>query len=229
MNSSEKIEQEKNAAAEKALDYIENGMIVGLGSGSTFRIFLHKLAKKITEGLEIQTVATSDETASIAESLGIKVTDFSEIDTINVTIDGADEVDTELNGIKGGGGAHLYEKIIASASQKNVWMINSDKYVKRLGKFPLPVEVVPFGSDHTFRKLKEMRLKPKFRMNSDKRYITDGKHFIIDLDISQKGNMDELDKELKSIPGIIETGLFLNLCSVVIIGNGNKTDIVKRT
>ena len=108
-------------------------------------------------------------------------------------------------------------------------MINSDKYVKRLGKFPLPVEVVPFGSDHTFRKLKEMRLNPKFRMNSDKRYITDGKHFIIDLDISQKGNMDELDKELKSIPGIIETGLFLNLCSVVIIGNGNKTDIVKRT
>ncbi|MEJ2505487.1 MAG: ribose 5-phosphate isomerase A [Ignavibacteriaceae bacterium] len=172
---------------------------------------------------------TSDETASIAESLGIKVTDFSELDTINVTIDGADEVDTELNGIKGGGGAHLYEKIIASASQKNVWMINSDKYVKRLGKFLLPVEVVPFGSDHTFRKLKEMRLKPKFRMNSDKRYITDGKHFIIDLDISQKGNMDELDKELKSIPGIIETGLFLNLCSVVIIGNGNKTDIVKRT
>jgi len=228
MNHSEKTELEKNVAAEKALDFIESGMIVGLGSGTTFRIFLHKLAKRINEGLKIKTVATSDETASLANSLGIKVTDFSKIDTIDVTIDGADEVDAELNGIKGGGGAHLYEKIIASASLKNVWMINSEKFVKRLGKFSLPVEVVPFGAEHTFKKLKEMDLHPNFRMNSDKKYITDGKHFIIDVDISKKENMDELDKQLKSIAGVIETGLFLNLCSVAIIGRGDKSDVVER-
>jgi len=213
MNHSEKTELEKNVAAEKALDFIESGMIVGLGSGTTFRIFLHKLAKRINEGLKIKTVATSDETASLANSLGIKVTDFSKIDTIDVTIDGADEVDAELNG---------------SASLKNVWMINSEKFVKRLGKFSLPVEVVPFGAEHTFKKLKEMDLHPNFRMNSDKKYITDGKHFIIDVDISKKENMDELDKQLKSIAGVIETGLFLNLCSVAIIGRGDKSDVVER-
>jgi len=229
MKSSEKIDREKNIAAEKALDYIQNGMTVGLGSGSTFKIFLEKLSKKIKEGLEIQTVSTSNGTTSLAESLGIKPTNLSEINSIDITIDGADEVDHELNGIKGGGGALLYEKIIASISQKNIWMINQEKYVDRLGKFPLPLEVVPFGADHTFKKFKEMGLNPKFRMDGDKYFITDGKHLTIDLDISRKVDMKKLDEELKSIPGVIETGLFLNLCSMVIIGKENKCDIIERT
>jgi ribose 5-phosphate isomerase A len=229
MESSDKTVLEKNTAAEKALDYIQNGMIIGLGSGSTFKIFLEKLSKRIKEGLKIQTVSTSSGTTSLAESLGIKLTDLSKISFIDVTIDGADEVDYELNGIKGGGGALLYEKIIASISRKNIWMINSEKYVDHLGKFPLPVEVVPFGADHTFKKLEEMGLNPKFRMNPDQYFITDGKHFIIDLDTSQNENMKKLDEELKSIPGIIETGLFLNLCSIVIIGKEDKYEIIEKS
>ena len=228
MKSSDKTEREKNIAAEKALDYIHNGMTVGLGSGSTFKIFLERLSKKVKEGLKIQTVSTSSGTTSLAESLGIKLTELSKIDSIGITIDGADEVDHDLNGIKGGGGALLYEKIIASISRKNIWMINSEKYVDRLGKFPLPVEVVPFGADHTFKKLKEMGLNPRFRMNSDQYFITDGRHFIIDLDASQIENMKKLDEELKSIPGIIETGLFLNLCNMVIIGKEDKCEVIER-
>jgi ribose 5-phosphate isomerase A len=229
MKPSDKTDSEKNIAAEKALDYIQNGMIIGLGSGSTFKIFLEKLSKRIKEGLKIQTVSTSSGTTSIAESLGIQLTDLPKINSIDITVDGADEVDHELNGVKGGGGALLYEKIIASISRKNIWMINSEKYVDRLGKFPLPVEVVPFGADHTFKKLEEMGLNPKFRMNPDQYFITDGKHFIIDLDTSQNENIKKLDEELKSIPGIIETGLFLNLCSMVIIGKEDKYEVIEKS
>lgn len=228
MKSQETIDKEKHTAAEKALDYINDGMIIGLGTGTTFKVFIKKLAVRVTEGLKIQTVSTSNSTTELAESLGIKISDFSEVEKIDVTIDGADEVDHDLNGIKGGGGALLYEKIIASSSFKNIWMINSVKYVKRLGKFPLPVETVPFGAEHTFQKLKEMELNPTFRMNGKEYFISDGKHLIIDIDISQKDDVHKIDRELKSIPGVIETGLFLNLCNLVIIGKEDKCEVIER-
>jgi len=224
----ETIDRQKHAAAEKALDYIKDGMIVGLGTGTTFQIFIKKLAARVKEGLKIQTVSTSSSTTELAESLGIKVSDFSEVEEIDVTIDGADEVDHDLNGIKGGGGALLYEKIIASATTKNIWMINSEKYVEHLGKFPLPVETVPFGAEHTFQKLKEMELNPKFRMNGKEYFISDGKHLIIDIDISQKDDVHKIDRELKLIPGVIETGLFLNLCRLVIIGKKDECEVIER-
>jgi len=229
MKSPEIIDKEKHTAAEKALDFVKDGMIVGLGTGSTFQLFITKLAGRIKEGLNIQTVSTSNATTERAKSLGIEVTDFSDVDKIDVTIDGADEVDPELNGIKGGGGALLYEKIIASASTKNIWMINSEKFVKRLGKFPLPVETVPFGAEHTFKRLQEMGLNPKFRMNGKEYFISDGKHLIIDIDISRTNDAVKLDQDLKALPGVVETGLFLNLCTTVIIGKQGGCEIVNRT
>ena len=224
----ETIDRQKHAAAEKALDYINDGMTVGLGTGTTFQLFVKKLALRVKEGLDIKTVSTSNSTTELASSLGIKVSDFSEAGKIDVTIDGADEVDHDLNGIKGGGGALLYEKIIASSSLRNIWMINSVKYVKRLGKFPLPVETVPFGAEHTFKELEEMGLNPKFRMKGKEFFISDGNHFIIDIDISRIDDIYKIDGKLKSIPGVVETGLFLNLCSTVIIGKDDSCEVIER-
>ncbi len=133
------LNKEKNAAAEKAVEFIEGGMLIGLGTGSTVKFFIESLAEKVKNGLDVKTVSTSNTTSKFAESLGITVLSINDVEEIDLTLDGADEVDPNLNGIKGGGGALLYEKIVASSSKKNIWMVDSSKYVEQLGKFPLPL------------------------------------------------------------------------------------------
>ncbi len=172
---------EKQLAAEYSVNFIEDGMIVGLGTGSTVALMLQKLAERIKAGLNISAVSTSQATSKLASSLGIKIIKLSEVDQIDVTIDGADEVDENLNGIKGGGGALLHEKIIASNSKKNVWIVDSSKLVKTLGKFPLPVEVVKLGYTHLCSKLEEIGYRPTIRMSGNKLFITDDNNYIIDI------------------------------------------------
>jgi len=218
---------EKKAAANKAIEFIDSGMIVGLGTGSTVKFFLEILAEKIRAGLTIKTVSTSNVTRAMAESLRIEVVDLSAVEKIDVTIDGADEVDSQLNGIKGGGGALLYEKIVASSSKKNIWIVDSSKFVKQLGNFPLPVEVVAFGSNHTFYKLVQLGYKPKFRLEEHKNFISDGGHNIIDLKLIKIANPLKINNELQLIPGVVETGLFLNICDMVIIGRNKDCEIVE--
>ena len=218
---------EKKAAADKAIEFIESGMIVGLGTGSTVKFFIESLAEKIRDGLIIKTVSTSNATGAMLESLGIEVVELNAVEKIDVTIDGADEVDSQLNGIKGGGGALLYEKIVSSASQKNIWIIDSSKFVKQLGNFPLPVEVVPFGSNHTFTKLVQLGYSPKFRMKENKNFISDGGHNIIDLKLNKIVYPLKINNELQLIPGVVETGLFLNICDIVIIGRGKECDVIE--
>jgi ribose 5-phosphate isomerase A len=209
---------EKKAAAEKAVGFVESGMIVGLGTGSTVKFFIESLAEKVRAGLTIKTVSTSNATQAMAESLGFEVVELNGVEKIDVTIDGADEVDSQLNGIKGGGGALLYEKIVASSSKKNIWIVDSSKYVEQLGKFPLPVEVVPFGVNHTFKKLFSLGYKPEFRSADGKNYVTDGNHYIIDLYLNKIENPAEFNNKLLLIPGVVETGLFLEICDVLIMG-----------
>jgi len=218
---------QKRAAGEKAVDFIESGMVVGLGTGSTVKFMLGKLAVKVKEGLNISAVSTSLETTVLAKSLGINIIDLREIEKIDLTIDGADEIDPELNGIKGGGGALLYEKIVASSSDKNIWIVDSTKYVESLGNFPLPVEVVKFGSEKTFSKLSSLGYSPKFRMKGEGYFVTDSKNYTIDLSLNDIRDPFVLDKELKLIPGIVDTGLFLNLCDMAIIGRENDCEIIK--
>ena len=218
---------EKKAAADKAIEFIERGMIVGLGTGSTVKFFIESLAEKIRDGLIIKTVSTSNATGALSESLGIEVVELNAVEKIDVTIDGADEVDSQLNGIKGGGGALLYEKIVASSSQKNIWIIDSSKFVKQLGNFPLPVEVVVFGSNHTFAKLVQLGYNPKFRMEENKNFISDGRHNIIDLKLNKIVYPLKINNELQLIPGVVETGLFLNICDMVIIGRGKECEIIE--
>lgn len=218
---------EKKAAADKAFEFIESGMIVGLGTGSTVRFLVESLAEKVRAGLNIKTVPTSNATGVLSKSLGIEIVELNDVEKIDVTIDGADEVDSQLNGIKGGGGALLYEKIVASSSQKNIWIVDSSKFVKQLGNFPLPVEVVPFGSNHTFNKLVQLGFNPKIRMEDNKNFMSDGGHNIIDLKLNKIVYPLKINNELKLMPGVVETGLFLNTCDVVIIGRGNNCEIIE--
>jgi ribose 5-phosphate isomerase A len=219
---------EKLLAAEASIEYLEYGMIVGLGSGSTVALMLNKLSQRIKEGLSITAVSTSSATSKLAKSLGIKVSSISDVDEIDITIDGADEVDENLNGIKGGGGALLQEKIIASVSKTNIWIVDSTKLVKTLGNFPLPVEVVQFGSNHLFKKFEEQGYNPSFRIKEKMRYLTDNNNYIIDLRLGKIEDPAELDVRLKSFPGVVETGLFYGIADVVIAGVGGSVKVIDK-
>ncbi len=219
---------EKQLAAEKAVEFIKTGMMVGLGTGSTVNYLVKKLAKKVADGLNISAVSTSKTTSDLAESLGIKITDFNDAGEIDLTIDGADEVDRKLNGVKGGGGALLFEKIIACSSKKNIWIVDSSKIVDKLGKFPLPVEVVPFGLNHTLKKLDRKGYNPKIRMLNNKIFVTDGNHYIIDLQLKNILEPQKLDAEIKKIPGVVETGLFINIADLVVVGRKDELKILRR-
>jgi len=217
--------QKKNAS-EKAVEFIDNGMIIGLGSGSTANFMIEKLAVYVKDGLNIIAVSTSAKTTVLAKSLGIKVVNLKDVEKIDLTIDGADEIDPQLNGIKGGGGALLHEKIVAASSKKNIWVIDSSKYVKKLGAFPLPVEVVQFGSEKIFNKLSSLGYCPEFRMKGQEYFVTDSNNYTIDLSLNIIDDPYWLDRELKLIPGVVETGLFLNLCDIAIIGKEKECEII---
>ena len=212
---------QKQQVGEKAAIFIENKMTVGLGTGSTARYMVEALAKRVKEeGLEIECVATSIATFDLAKSLGLNIKELSEVGEIDLTIDGADEVSPDFQGIKGGGAAHLYEKIVASRSKKNIWIVDDSKLVDKLGAFPLPVEVVRFGSEYLFEQFKAADYHPSFRLNKDgEKLLTDSGNYIIDLNLKEIENPKELAKELKTMVGVVEQGLFIDIVDQVIVGN----------
>lgn len=218
----------KFLAAQKALDYVIDGTILGLGTGSTTEIFIKLLVERINYFKNLIFTSTSLRTTNFANSLGLTITPFNEIENIDLTIDGADEVDKNLNGIKGGGGALLFEKIIAKNSGKCIWIVDSTKLVDKLGAFPLPVEVVPFAYSSLLRKFELMKLNPKLRLKDDKPFVTDSNNFIIDCKIGIIENPLELELKLKLITGVVEVGLFNNIADKVIVGYQDKVDVLER-
>jgi ribose 5-phosphate isomerase A len=219
---------EKQLAAEKSIEFIKDRITLGLGTGSTVFFLVNKLAELVKHGLNVKCVSTSEQTSELAKNLGINIVKLNEVDYIDLTIDGADEVDRNLNGIKGGGGALLFEKIVAAASEKVIWIVDSSKFVKKLGKFPLPVEVIPLASNHIIKRFKESGYNPISRMNGSKIYITDSGNEIIDLHLNEIEDSIKLEQEIKLIPGVVEVGLFNNFADSVIIGKGNSTEIISR-
>jgi ribose 5-phosphate isomerase A len=219
---------EKLNAGEKAIDFIKDGMLLGLGTGSTVYYTIKKIGELVGEGMKLKAVSTSSATSQLASSLGIDILPFNKITKTDLTIDGADEVDPQLNGIKGGGGALLYEKLVAEASDKIIWVVDSGKQVKKLGKFPLPVEVVQFGMDHLLQIFKDRNYNPVLRLKDDRPYITDAGNYIVDLHMNEIDYPEKLNSEIKLLTGVVETGLFLNLADKVIIGSGNTTEIIDR-
>lgn len=214
---------EKKLAAEKAVSFLKDGMVVGLGTGNTAEYAIKAIGELVKKnGLRIKGIPTSESSKKLAETLSIPLTDFSKDTSIDITIDGADEFDPYLRLIKGGGGALLREKIVASATKKNIVIVDASKKVNRLGKFLLPVEIIPFAKELIIKKMEEFGLSPKVRMDEDRPFLTDENNLILDLNIIQQRNLEYLEKRLKSIPGIVETGLFLSTTGMVIMGEGNE-------
>ncbi|HEU5139338.1 MAG TPA: ribose-5-phosphate isomerase RpiA [Bacillales bacterium] len=215
---SEQQLNEKKTAGEAAAAYVKDRMTVGLGTGSTVRYTTERLAERMKEeGLKIQGIPTSHATRELAEELGIPLVSLDQVEAIDVTIDGADEIDGSLNGIKGGGGALLFEKIVASVSRRNIWVGDSGKKVETLGKFPLPVEVVPFALPVVLRKLEHKGMNPIVRENGKDRFVTDSGNWIIDLHLGAIEDSAALEIWLNLLPGVVENGLFLQRADLALI------------
>jgi len=219
---------EKKLSAEAACDFIKDGMIVGLGTGTTAEFAVRKIGELVREGLSIRCIPTSNKTKILAESEGIPLINFSESMFIDLTIDGADEIDSDLNMIKGGGAALLREKIVASVSRKEIIVVNRSKMVDHLGEFPLPVEVVPFGWQVIFNQLESLHANPDLRLNKGHPLVTDQGNFIIDCHFRKIKNPKLLEHQLNMIPGVIENGLFINLCSKMILADGDQLIVKDR-
>ncbi|CAM3717406.1 ribose-5-phosphate isomerase RpiA [Mesobacillus thioparans] len=213
---------EKQLVGEKAVEYIKDGMVVGLGTGSTVYYTIKKLGELVKGGLKIKGVPTSELTAALANEEGIPLVDLKEIEALDVAIDGADQVDSHLNLIKGGGGALLREKIIANAASIFIVVADSSKVVNQLGAFPLPVEVVQFGVDMTSRKVACLGCVPKLRVREGQPFITDNGNYILDCDFKRIESPAELEMKLNMIPGVVENGLFVNSASRVITVENNE-------
>jgi len=211
---------EKQRSAEAACEYVKDGMIVGLGTGSTAEFAVKKIGELVRNGLSIRGIPTSDATKILAESEGIPLIDFSETMFIDLTIDGADEIDANLNMIKGGGAALLREKIVASASREEIIIVSCSKLVQQLGVFPLPVEVIPFGWQVVFNQLESLQGNPELRLKQGQPSVTDQGNFIIDCHFRKIENPEQLEQHLNMIPGVVENGLFINLCTRMIMADG---------
>ena len=219
---------EKQLSAEAACDYVKDGMIVGLGTGTTAEFAVRKIGKLVRDGLSIRGIPTSNRTKELAEAEGIPLIDFSESMFIDLTIDGADEIDENLNMIKGGGAALLQEKIVASVSKAEIIVVNKTKLVDQLGAFPLPVEVIPFGWQVVFNQLESLHGNPDLRLNKGQPQVTDQGNYIIDCHFRKIENPKLLEHQLNMIPGVVENGLFINLCTKMILADGEQLIVKDR-
>jgi len=215
----------KKAAAEVAATFVKDGMTIGLGTGSTVYWFIRKLGELSQQGLQIQALATSYQSQHLAKEAGIALIDNNLIQRIDLTIDGADEIDGHKRMIKGGGGALLREKVVASISHEVVIIIDSTKLVNRLGKFPVPVEILAFAYQGIIFSLNEKGYHGFLRLTKEKEpYVTDNGNFIYDIQFDAASfDPEREESELKRIPGVLETGIFCGLAGKVIVGNQDGT------
>ncbi|MEK9913881.1 MAG: ribose-5-phosphate isomerase RpiA [Paracoccaceae bacterium] len=224
-------DRSKYACALRASALVENGMKVGLGTGSTAYWLVYHLAERVrNEGLEFVGVPTSNKTREQAQAEGLKLISMDDAGRLDITIDGADEFDQSMNLIKGGGGAHLQEKIVAFGSDRMVVIADETKKVNKLGKFPLPVEVLKFGSASSQKQIEELLIAQNYRdftvqmrMEKNKPFITDEGNYIFDLNLGEIQNPRKLCVDLNIIPGVVENGLFIDVCKAVVIGYSDGT------
>lgn len=221
---------EKQLVGEKAAEFVQDGMIVGLGTGSTVRYTIEEIGKQVNRGMSIRAAATSIQTEQLARECGIPLVSLNEVDGLDLAIDGADEVNPAFHLIKGGGGALLREKIIASSARRFIVAADSSKMVKQLGRFPLPVEVEMFGYTMTERKIRSLGVEPVLRVKEGKPYITDNGHYIFDCNFGVIASPEKLERELNLIAGVVENGLFIGMADTIITISGSRDiRIEKRT
>ena len=219
--------REKKAAGEAAVALVEEGMILGLGTGSTVAFFLDALGEKVRGGMRVHGVPTSGKTSAACHTLGIALLDIHSVEWLDLTVDGADEIDPRFRMIKGGGGALLREKIVAEMSRRVVIIVDSGKTVERLGAFPVPVEVTRFGFQHVQRRLADMGIAAKLRSRGDTHDTTDNGNYILDCAVGLLDEPESLAARLKAMTGVVECGLFMNHCHTLIVGT--ETGAIVRT
>lgn len=223
------LEAEKRRAALAAVDEVRDGMCVGLGTGSTAEHAVRELGSRVADGLRIIGVATSRRTDALARSLAIPLVEMAQVSSIDLTIDGADEIDAALRAIKGGGGAMMREKIVAAASDRVIIAADSSKLVATLGRFRLPVEVLPFASSYARRELDSLcSATEQRRLENGEPYLTDQGAYIFDLGFGQIEDPEGVAAALQSIPGVIAHGLFLKEIDMAVIGVGEETNVLVR-
>lgn len=225
--------QLKIEAARRALAFVEDGMRLGIGTGSTAEEFVRLLAERINEGLAVTGVPTSERTAQLCRSLGVPLATLDDLPELDLTIDGADELDRDLRLIKGGGGALLREKIVAAASARMVVIVDRSKLVDRLGSFPLPIEVNRFGLESSRRAIAAAATRLSLpadrialRRSGDQPFVTDGGHLILDASFGLIPDTEALSDALHAIPGVVEHGLFLGLASAAVIAGSDGIDVL---
>ena len=229
------LDREKEAAARKALEFVESGMRLGLGTGSTAESFVRLLGQKVADGLKVVGVPTSERTREVMEELSIPVTHLGETPRLDLTVDGADEFDGDLNLIKGGGGALLREKIVAAASKRMVVIADHTKKVDVLGEFPLAIEVVPFGAEATALHIAEIARAHGSGGAIERRadefgepFLTDSNNFIYDCHFRRIADASGLCRDLNLVPGVVDNGLFIDMADVVIVATGDRIDLLER-
>jgi ribose 5-phosphate isomerase A len=219
-------DEAKALVGKRAAEFVEEGMAVGLGTGSTATLFIKALGERVRAGLKIRCVASSDASHALAASLGMDVVSLAELSELDLYIDGADEVGPGLALIKGGGGALLREKIVASAAKEFIVVVDSTKVVETLGRFPLPVEVVKMALPLVQRKLADLGLNPALRRREDAAYLTDEGNFILDCVCGQIPNPEKTAAAIRGVVGVVEHGLFLKMASVALIaGDGGVREL----
>jgi ribose 5-phosphate isomerase A len=224
----------KRRAAEAALDFVESGMRLGLGTGSTAYEFVDLLGGRVAQGLDVVGVPTSARTRAQAESLGIRLTTLDETPELDLTVDGADEIGPDLALIKGGGGAHLREKIVAAASSRMVVIADRSKLVGELGAFPLPIAVLPFGFASTLKRLERavtgLGLPPALALRhglDGEPFLTDDGHFVVDASFRRIPDPSSLAATLDGIPGVVEHGLFLGFATAAVVASADRVEILR--
>ena len=215
-------DQEKEAAARASLRFIRDGQVVGLGTGSTAAFFIRLLGEQVRNGLRIRGIPTSVRSKELALSLGIPLTTLEECQEISVTVDGADEVDPELRLIKGGGGALLREKVVASATRQLVIVADAAKRVPVLGKFPLPVEVIQFAQALVAKRIAALGAEVRLRAENGIPFVTDENNHILDCHFGEIPDPDRLARQLSDMPGVVEHGLFIGMASIVLFAKGSE-------
>ncbi|MBC7935136.1 MAG: ribose-5-phosphate isomerase RpiA [Rhizobacter sp.] len=216
------VETEKQLAAREAVGYLKNSMIVGLGTGSTAHYAIKEIGYLVQQGLDIKAVATSESTAALAGTLNIPLLDINTVNSIDITIDGADEFTPDLFLMKGGGGALFREKIVATITKEQIIIADSTKLVSKLGKFKLPVEVIPFALNYVITQISQLKAIPLLRMVKAAPFITDQGNYIIDIDFGLIDEPPLLAAKLDLIEGVVAHGLFINLANKIIMGKGNE-------
>ncbi|HEV3209864.1 MAG TPA: ribose-5-phosphate isomerase RpiA [Chthoniobacterales bacterium] len=231
MQANSPQDEAKRAAAAKAIEsFLQDGMTIGLGSGTTSRFFVRILGERVKGGLRVVGVPSSKSTGELAQEVGIPLADLNDVEQLDLTIDGADEIDNKGRMIKGGGANLLWEKIVASASRKMVAIVDESKKVQRLGRFPLPIEVIPFAWRSTERHLQNLLKKTGYanvridvRGGTEKPLITDSGHYLLDCHLQTIADPESLALNLNQIPGVVEHGLFIGIATDAAVGKADGT------